>query len=934
MAGIICAMVLLVGLVVLVENEVRGVDLPMAPIFLGGDGSASNPYRISNVTELQWMRNASNLGKHFVLVNDIVASATRTWNSGAGFYPIGTGPFNVPGNHFIGSLDGKGYNITDIHINRPHTKEVGFFGYVGAGGAIKDVNFYRLNVTGAESVGGLIGRTSKGIVTNCTAQGNIIGSGDSVGGLIGSNNEGIVTNCTAQGNTTGRWYVGGLVGYNSRGTVIGSSAKGNTTGSGHYVGGLIGGNSDGTVTNCTAQGNTTGSGNSAGGLIGWNSRGTVANCTAQGNTIGNGDAVGGLIGSNSDGTVTECSAKGNTTGLRNSIGGLIGSHYQGTVTDSYTHVAVTRSSGTSSSIGGFIGSNYDGKILRCYSTGNVTYSGVADPTNKGFAGSVAVGASYEMSGNFWDNQTSGQTTSAGGANGKNTDDMHILGTFFNAGWDFNDLWAIKHGYSYPFFRWQYRNDAPIAADDHFTVRENDMLINLPPGILNNDYDPDLDVFPTNLASDVLDLNGYDDVSIKGASVTVNADGSFTYDPTGSTSLTTLADGEYVLDSFKYSIVDSKGLTDNATVFINVTGVNDVPVITTKPVGTATQDVPYSLELTAFDPDNGDVITWTLLAGPAWLELDTYTLGGTPDNDDVGTSWVQVRVADLLGANDTLGFMLTVLNVNDPPVITTDHVITATQDLLYSVLYNAYDPDGDTLTWGLETDADWLSMAGNHLYGIPRNEHLGTYRVNISVTDGNDGWDRSGFMLTVLDVNDPPVITITDVTEAVEGVQYSVNYNALDIDGDDLTWTVDTNATWLDMTADGLLTGLPQVGIFHVNVTVSDGRGGFDHTNFTLITYADSNGNGIPDYRDPELLITIIWNNQTVPEYHNTTVWNNQTVTIYDNTTVNGTGTGSDDVGMNALTIAAFGLMLVVIVVLILIIVVISTKKRKDDLKEE
>ena len=57
---------------------------------------------------------------------------------------------------------------------------------------------------------------------------------------------------------------------------------------------------------------------------------------------------------------------------------------------------------------------------------------------------------------FWDIQTSGQTTSAGGT-GKTTVEMQTANTFLEAGWDFveetengtDDIWWILDGQNYP-----------------------------------------------------------------------------------------------------------------------------------------------------------------------------------------------------------------------------------------------------------------------------------------------------------------------------------------------------------------------------------------------------------------------------------------------------------------------------------------------------
>ena len=61
----------------------------------------------------------------------------------------------------------------------------------------------------------------------------------------------------------------------------------------------------------------------------------------------------------------------------------------------------------------------------------------------------------------------------------------------------------------------------------------------------------------------------------GAFVTLNADGSFTYDPNGS--FEALDTGETDTDSFTYRATDGDGGTDIATVRITITGVNDPPV---------------------------------------------------------------------------------------------------------------------------------------------------------------------------------------------------------------------------------------------------------------------------------------------------------------------------------------------------------------------
>ena len=58
-------------------------------------------------------------------------------------------------------------------------------------------------------------------------------------------------------------------------------------------------------------------------------------------------------------------------------------------------------------------------------------------------------------------------------------------------------------------------------------------------------------------------------------VTDNGDGTFRYDPDDQ--FENLGVGEIATDSFSYTIADSNGATDTATVTITIEGVNDAPV---------------------------------------------------------------------------------------------------------------------------------------------------------------------------------------------------------------------------------------------------------------------------------------------------------------------------------------------------------------------
>jgi len=197
---LLCAMLLLATYCWFEPTEVEGKEGD----FGGGSGTASDPYIIEDVWDLQNM--SKDLNAHYVLNNDIDAATTRTWNSGAGFVPIGG--FS---NNFTGSLEGRGYNISGLFIYRWYMDHVGLFGTIGPKATVKNVNILDQNITGGDHVGGLVG-TNYGTVTNGYSDGTTSGYGH-IGGLIG-NNQGIVRDCCAAGTPNGGYRIGGRVGSN------------------------------------------------------------------------------------------------------------------------------------------------------------------------------------------------------------------------------------------------------------------------------------------------------------------------------------------------------------------------------------------------------------------------------------------------------------------------------------------------------------------------------------------------------------------------------------------------------------------------------------------------------------------------------------------------------------------------------------------------
>ncbi|MEJ2750122.1 MAG: Ig-like domain-containing protein [Anaerolineae bacterium] len=116
------------------------------------------------------------------------------------------------------------------------------------------------------------------------------------------------------------------------------------------------------------------------------------------------------------------------------------------------------------------------------------------------------------------------------------------------------------------------NDSPVAVDVNAgaTTNENTTLNISAPGVLLGDTDPDTSDTPQAVSGSVTSANG--------ASVSINTNGSYAFNPTGATALQSLTASGSIQDTFIYTVTDGHSGFDTAVVTVTVTGVNDAPVL--------------------------------------------------------------------------------------------------------------------------------------------------------------------------------------------------------------------------------------------------------------------------------------------------------------------------------------------------------------------
>ncbi|HWP27658.1 MAG TPA: cadherin-like domain-containing protein, partial [Xanthobacteraceae bacterium] len=221
------------------------------------------------------------------------------------------------------------------------------------------------------------------------------------------------------------------------------------------------------------------------------------------------------------------------------------------------------------------------------------------------------------------------------------------------------------------------NDAPDAADDAVSGPEDSVISG---NVLANDTDIDGDPLAVTLGTGP--ANG---------TLVLNADGSFNYTPNPDFN---------GADSFTYTADDGNGGTDTATVSIEVTPENDVPVAVddfdtmTEDEGSKLFDVSANDTL---DPDVG-ALNWVATFAPTVasnsLGIDgddvTASMSGNQLNVLLGADWQQLAIGETL--NITINYALfgngftlaeasiatltvTVNGLNDGPIATDDTAVT-------------------------------------------------------------------------------------------------------------------------------------------------------------------------------------------------------------------------------------------------------------------
>jgi VCBS repeat-containing protein len=299
------------------------------------------------------------------------------------------------------------------------------------------------------------------------------------------------------------------------------------------------------------------------------------------------------------------------------------------------------------------------------------------------------------------------------------------------------------------------------------------------------------------------------------SLTNNANGRFAINAT--TGAITVAPGAALnfeaatMHDIIVRITSATGRTYDETFTVNVSDINERPVVVTTPASVAfdedTGAISFTIAANLFaDPDAGDSFSVSAPGLPSWLTYNaaTRTFSGTTPPDFNGVISLTVTATDAAGLTTSTTVRLTINPVNDAPVLL-DSTASGNEDTAITGAVVATDIDSTALTYVLDrgpTNGSVIVNANGSYSYTPNANFTGTDSFSVRVSDGLPESQLSdttlaSVVVTVNPANDAPTdisVSNTSVNEVSSIGTVVGTATATDPDaGDTRTFSLVNNA---------------------------------------------------------------------------------------------------------------------------------------------
>ena len=333
------------------------------------------------------------------------------------------------------------------------------------------------------------------------------------------------------------------------------------------------------------------------------------------------------------------------------------------------------------------------------------------------------------------------------------------------------------------------------------------------------------------------------------------------------------------DALLYTIADGNGGFVTKKLDINVTSINDAPIIESfaseiNEDGVLTIDVLKG----AFDIEDDDLTISQVSSGSHGIAtIINNKIIYVPNANYHGADTIEYIISD--GTNEVSKILnINIDSINDAPVaILSEATLEEDNSITLDILSFASDLDGDTLSLTGITSPNYGSaeIINGKVKYTPNIDYFGNDSFEYFITDNNGALISKTLTLTINNVNDIPLLNTDDhhVTYEDSKLEIDVLLQTIDLDGDTLTIeSVTDPLNGLAEIIDGKIIYTPNGnynGSDNFSYTISDGSSSITKDLTVYVNAMNDSPNAIDDHvetlEDNDIIIDVLNNDFDVED---------------------------------------------------------------------